>query len=149
MAKVVAYGFGAGSGSTVADDSGNGRTLTLTSATYTASGHTGPGLTNTAGSSVGGQATVPAVTGTAVSLTAWIKPLDLTTNTQRFACGVVQAGGSTDIGLFTQRGDFGTHNVLQANVRISGGLVAANGAAMTVGVWTHVAVTYDGSNIRL
>jgi hypothetical protein len=148
-APIAAWGFDAGSGTTVADDSGNGHTATLGSATYTASGHTNSGLTNTTANSTGASATVPAITVAAVTLMAWIKPLDLTAGSGRFACGVVQSGGGTDIAIFAQRGDFSTPNVLQCDIRVSGGLVAVNGAALTVGTWTHVAVTFDGTNIKL
>jgi len=149
VAPLVAYGFGAGSGSTVADDSGNGHTATITSASYTASGHTGSGLTNTASSSVGAQATVPAVSGSTCSLMCWVKPLSLTAGGTNFACGVVQSGGSTDIAIFTQRGSFGTANVLQCDIRVGGGLLQITGSALTVGTWYHVAVTFDGTNIKL
>jgi hypothetical protein len=147
---LAAWGFGAGSGTTVTDDSGNGCTMTLAgSAAYTASGHTGPGLTNTAANAPGGTATVPAVTGTGVTLLCWVKPLQLTAGGTNFACGVFQSNSNTDIAIFTQRSAVGTPNVLQADIRISGGLLTANGAAMTVGTWAHVAVTFDGTNIKL
>lgn len=152
MTLLAAYSFDAGSGTTVVDDSGNGHTLTLGSATFTASGHTGAGITNTAANSPGGTATVPAVTGSPCSLMAWVKPLDLTAGTTHFICGVVESTGSpgnTDFALFTQRQGFSTANVLQADARVGGGLIAANGAAMTVGTWAHVAMTFDGFNLKL
>lgn len=149
MTLLAAYAFDEGTGTTAADATGNGHTLTLSSASWTSSGHTNSAITNTASSSVGASGTVPAVTTAAVTLMAWVKPLDLTSGSTHFACGVVESNGNSDIVLWTQRGDFGTSNVLQANVRISGNLTACNGSALTVGTWYHVAVTYDGSNIRL
>jgi hypothetical protein len=141
------WGFGEGSGSTAADAVG-GHTLTLANATWDASGHTGPALTNTA-ADTGASGTVPAITG-AVTLMCWVKPLDLAAGSTHAACGIFQGSGNTDIALFTQRGSFGTSNVLQADIRINGNLSACNGtSALTVGTWTHVAVTYDGTSIKL
>jgi hypothetical protein len=150
MTKLAAYGCGAGSGSTIADDSGNGRTLTVGSGSYTASGHTGPGFQNTGGTaSTGASGTVSAVSGSTCTIMAWVKPSALPANGVHLISGSMQAGGSTDFAIYTQRGDFGTHNVLQGNARIGGGLVAANGAALTVGTWAHVALTFDGTNLKL
>ena len=146
---LVAYGFDAGSGSTANDDSGNGHTLTIANASWTASGHTGSALTNTASSNVGGSSTVPAVSGSACTLMCWVQPLALPASGTNFACGVVQSGGSTDFAIFTQRGSFGTANILQCDIRIGGGLLQITGSALTVGTWYHVAVTFDGTNIKL
>lgn len=148
-APIAAYGFDAGSGSTASDDSGNGHTLTIANASWTASGHTGPGLTNTASNNIGGSATVPAVTGSACSLMCWVNPIALPASGTNFACGVIQSGGSTDFAIFTQRGSFGTANVLQCDIRIGGGLLQIAGSALTVGTWAHIAVTFDGTNIKL
>lgn len=147
---IGAWGFDEGTGTTAADATGNGHTLTRVNATWDASGHTGAALTNTATSNVGASGTVPAVTGTAITLMAWVKPLNLAAGTTHAAVGIFQVNGNTDIALFTQRGDFGTSNVLQADVRISGGLSSCNGtSALTVGTWAHIAVTYDGTSMRL
>lgn len=149
MTLLAAYSLDEGTGTTAADATGNGHTLTLANATWDASGHTNAALTNTA-ADTGASGTVPAITTAAVTLMAWVKPLNLAAGTSHFVCGMMQGSGSTDLALWTQRGDFGTSNVLQANVRIGGNLTACNGtSALTVGTWAHVAVTYDGSNIRL
>ena len=149
VTPVCAYGFSAGSGATAADDSGNGHTLTISNASWTASGHTGAGLTNTASNNIGGSSTVPAVSGSTCTLMCWVKPLALPASGTNFACGVVQSGGGTDLAIFTQRGSFGTANVLQCDIRIGGGLLQIAGSALTVGTWYHVAVTFDGTNIKL
>lgn len=147
-APLAAWAFDEGAGTTTADATGNGHTLTLNNATWQASGHTNSAIQNTAANQ-GATGTVPAIT-TAVTLMCWVKPLDLTAGATYFACGLVQSGGNTDIAIFTERGSFGTSNVLQADVRISGNLSACNGpSALTVGTWTHVAVTYDGTSIKL
>lgn len=144
---IAAYSLDAGSGATANDDSGNGHALTLSNATWT-TGHTGNALTNSTANVIGASGTVPAVSGSTASLMCWVKPLALPAGGTNFICGIVESGGNTDFALFAQRGSFSTANVLQADVRL-GGLVAANGSAMTVGTWAHVAVTFDGANVKL
>jgi hypothetical protein len=80
---------------------------------------------------------------------AWIKPLDLTSGTSHFATGFIDTGGSTDVAIFTQRADFGTSNVLQGDIRLGGSLVAIHGPSLTVGTWTHIALTYNGASLVL
>ncbi|WP_326565061.1 LamG-like jellyroll fold domain-containing protein [Amycolatopsis rhabdoformis] len=150
MALKFAAGFGAGTGTTVADDSGSGHPLTVVAGSYTASGHTGPGFQNSLGTNTtGASGTVAAVSGAACTLMAWVKPSSLPTNGVQLICGAMQTGGSTDFALWSQRGDFSTHNVLQGDARLGGGVVAANGTALTVGTWVHVALTFDGANLKL
>lgn len=149
-APIAAYGFSPGTGSTVPDESGNGHTLTVGSGSYTASGHTGPGFQNIGGgNTTGASGTVGAVTGTACTVMAWVKPNTLAAGGVHLICGAMQAGGSTDFALWTQRGDFGSPNVLQGDARLGGGPVAVNGSALTVGTWAHVALTYDGATLKL
>lgn len=147
---LAAYSCDAGSGSTIIDDTGNSHTLTVASGSYTGSGHTNAGFQNALGTNTtGASGTVPAVTGTACTVMAWIKPSSLPAAGAQLICGAMQTGGSTDFALWSQRGDFSTSNVLQGDARLGGGLVAANGAALTVGTWAHVALTFDGANLKL
>lgn len=145
-AALATYGFSEGSGTTAADSSGNGHTLTLNSATWT-TGHTGTGITNT----TTGQGAGVAFTGptAAVTMMAWIKPLDLPAGGTRVAMGIFDTGGNTDVAIFTERGDFGSPNVLQCDLRIGGSLSAIYGPALTIGVWVHVAITFNGSTVVL
>jgi hypothetical protein len=141
------YSFSENTGTTAADLSGNSRMINLNSATW-ATGHTGSGITNTT-SNVGGKAvfTAPA---DVITIMGWIKPTDLTLDSTRPAFGFVDNGNSTGCMIFTQRGDYGTHNVLQGNIRIGANpLYSLHGPALTVGAWTHVAITYDGSTAIL
>lgn len=143
---LAAYGFSEGSGLTTADSSGNGHTLTLNSATWT-TGHTGGGITNTSTGQGAGAAFVgPSA---AITMMAWIQPLDLPVGGSRLAMGLFQTGGNTDVAFFTERGDFGSPNVLQCNLRIGGSLNAIHGPALSVGAWVHVAVTFNGSTAVL
>jgi hypothetical protein len=146
-APVAAYGFSEGSGTTSADSSGNGHTLSIVNASW-ATGHTGSGLSNST-SDVIGATTNSFSNSSHLTLMAWVLPQDLTTGSTRFAFGFVQSNGFTDAALFAQRNAFGP-NVLQADLRINGGVVAANGnLPLTVGTWVHIAITYDGSNMVL
>lgn len=145
-AALAAYGFSEGSGTTAADSSGNGHTLTLNSATWT-TGHTGGGITNTTTGQGAGAAFVGS--SSAVTMMAWIQPLDLPAGGTRVAMGMFETGGNTDVAIFTERGDFGSPDVLQCDVRVAGSLNAIHGPALTVGVWVHVAITFNGSTAVL
>lgn len=141
------YNFNENTGTTAADSSGNNRTITLNSATWDASGHTGSGITNTT-SNVGGKAVFTAPSDV-ITIMGWVKPTDLSSGSTRPAFGFVDNGNSTGCMIFTQRGDFGTSNILQGDIRIAGTLNPLYGPALTVGVWTHLALTYDGSTAIL
>lgn len=141
------YSLNEGSGLTSADSSGNSRTLTLNGASWDASGHTGAALTNTT-TNQGAKANFPS-TPSAITIMAWVKPLNLATGTTHFAFGFIDNGSNTSVAIFTQRGDFGTPNVLQGNIRVASSLKSLTAPALTVGTWTHTALTYDGSVITL
>lgn len=141
------YSLNEGSGLTSADSSGNNRTITLNGASWDASGHTGAALTNTT-TNQGGRASYGS-TPAAMTIMGWIKPLDLTSGTTHFGFGFIDSGDGTSTAIFTQRSDFGTSNVLQGDIRLAGSLHALNGPALSVGVWTHIAMTYDGANVIL
>lgn len=143
---MAAYGFSEGTGTTTADNSGNGRTMALNTTSW-ATGHTGSGLSNTA-SSLGARATLIAPANT-VTIMGWVKPLDLTSGSTHAAFGFMDNGGNSDVVIFTQRGDFGTSNILQGNIRIGGSLKSIYGPTLTVNIWTHLALTYDGAQILL
>jgi len=82
----------------------------------------------------------------------WARPLNLTSGTSRPLFGVwsgTDTSTSTQFAIWAQRSDFSTSNVLQGNVRVSGGLVAVNQSALALNTWVHVALSYDGTTIRL
>lgn len=146
-APIAAYAMNENTGTTTADASGNGHTATLNNASWT-TGHTGSGLTNL-GNTLGANTAVFAAPSTAITLMAWINPTSLPAGGSDIACGFFDSG-NTDVAIFTQRGDgFGPANVLQGNIRLGATLISISGSALTVGTWVHIALTYDGSNIRL
>lgn len=145
-AAYASYNLNENTGTTAADSSGNSHPLTVANATW-ATGHTGSGLSNTTGSN-GATSTSLTVPTTFISIMAWIKPLQLAANDVNLAVGFFN-GSSTIAAIFTQRGDYMTPNVTQVDIRTGGVLLHAEGTALTVGTWTHVAAVYDGSVVRL
>ncbi|HSW92173.1 MAG TPA: LamG-like jellyroll fold domain-containing protein [Candidatus Saccharimonadales bacterium] len=148
---LAAWGFDEGSGATARDSSEHNLPLTLSGSVTWVAGHTG-------GSALENSATGTALRTNWTSLSVpttimcWVKPLDLTAGTNRPLIGVwngVDANTSTVFALWAQRGDFSTSNVLQGNVRVDGGLVAVNHTALTLNVWVHLALSFDGTTIRL
>lgn len=148
MADPIAeWSFDAGTGATVADDSGGTSALTVGSGSYAASGHTGAGFQNTT-TGTGASGSVPVVSGTTCTVMAWVKPTALPAGGTQLILGSLDSGG-TDFALWAQRSAIGSPNVLQGNARLGGGVVPVNGVALTVGQWSHVAMTYDGSTLKL
>lgn len=150
-APIAAYSCDAGAGSTIPDESGNGRTLTIATGGYTQNAKNGLAAFENIGgtASTGASGTVAAVSGSTCSIMGWVKPSTLAAGGAHLAFGAMQSNGNTDFGIYTQRGDFSTSNVLQGNARIGGSLIAVNGAALTAGTWAHLALTYDGTTLKL
>lgn len=145
-APLAAYGFSEGSGTTTADSSGNGHTMTLNTISW-GSGHTGFGLMNNT-VSLGAKAAFTAPSAS-ITLMGWLKPRDLTSGTTQVGFGFMDNGGNSDVVIFAQRSDFGTSNILQGDIRLGGTLTPIYGPALTVNVWTHIALTYSGSQLIL
>jgi hypothetical protein len=143
-AAYAAYNFNEGSGTTAADSSGNGRNLTMNAVTFT-TGHTGSGATSS-GVVTAASVSMTAPT-TAITLMGWIKPLVLSAGSDHIAFGIFDSGGATEAAIFTERssGNIGNPDVLKGHFRIGGQLIPIEGPALTVGVWVHVAVTYNGA----
>jgi hypothetical protein len=144
----AAYNFNEGSGLTAADASGNGRTLTMNTATFT-TGHTSSGATNT-GTGVGATVAMNGPTA-AITMMGWVKPLALPAGADRLAFGIFDSGGNTEAAIFTERtsGNIGNPDVLKGHFRIGAQLIPIEGPSLVVGTWVHVAVTYDGSTLLM
>lgn len=153
---LAAWGFDEGTG-LAATDSAETRvtpiTLTVAPGLTWAAGHsTGTSLQNGGGGGTGGANVAYTIASNSMTLMGWARPLNLTSGTTRPLFGfwdVADTNAITYVAIWAQRGDgFGTPNVLQGNIRASG-LQALNASALTVNVWTHLAITYDGTTMTL
>jgi hypothetical protein len=148
---IAAWGFDEGSGTTARDSSEHNLTLTLSGGVTWATGHTGGNALANAGSGTAIHTNWTSLSNP-VTIMCWARPLDLTAGTSRPLIGIwdgTDATAATQIAIWAQRSDFSTSNVLQGNVRIGGGLVAINHTALTVNTWVHLALSFDGTTIRL
>ncbi|HEX6258482.1 MAG TPA: LamG domain-containing protein [Candidatus Saccharimonadales bacterium] len=147
---LAAWGFDEGVGSTATDSSGNNLSLSLSGGATWGAGHAGIGLVNTgAGGAL--RANWTSLSSPATMM-CWARPGDLTAGASRPLIGIwsgTDASSSTQMAIWAQRADFSTANVLQGNVRVDGGLVAINHTALTLNTWVHLALSFDGSTIRL
>jgi hypothetical protein len=145
---VAAYSFDAGSGSTVADATGNGNTGTINNATWSASGHSGSALSfngSNAWVTVPDNASLDLTTG--YTLEAWVKP---TAANGQWRAAVIKedpAQSELDYGLYglTDSGPPSAH-VLVGNPPDT---YLRGTTAPPLNSWTHVAATYDGTTLRV
>lgn len=148
---VAAWGFDEGSGTTARDSSERNLPLTISGSATWVNGHSGGNAIANAGTGGGTRANWTTLS-VPVTIMCWARPTDLAAGTSRPLIGLwdgSDASGATQFAIWAQRGDFSTPNVLQGNVRVDGGLVAVNATALTLNTWVHVALSFDGSNIRL
>lgn len=149
---VAAWGFDEGSGTTVRDSSEHSLPLTITGSAAYVAGHSGGNAIGNSGSGNASRANWTTLS-SPVTIMCWARPLDLTAGTSRPLIGLWEGGDTssapTQIAIWAQRGDFSTSNVLQGNVRVDGGLVAINHTALTLNAWVHLALSFDGSSLRL
>jgi hypothetical protein len=141
---VGAWAFGEGTGGTTADASGNGNAGTINGAIWTTQGRYGnalsfDGVSNTVRVPASSSLNVTA----ALTMSAWIQP----SATQSGWRTIMQR--EVDSYFLNASNDAGP-------LRPSGGATfsgttdwVAGPTANPVGVWTHVALTFDGATIRL
>ena len=141
---VAAYAFSEGSGTTVADLSGNGNNGTVSNATWTTAGKFGNALVfngTSARVNVPDSSSLDLTTG--MTLEAWVNP----TTVSAVWRDVVYKGNdsyylegtSGNAGVPAGGGTFGG----------SGGNVYGTSVIPTGNVWTFLALTYDGATLRL
>jgi hypothetical protein len=141
---VAAYSFNAGSGTTVADASGNGNTGTITGATWSAAGKYGNALSFNGTNNfvtVNESASLD-LTG-AMTLEAWVNPSALG-STWRCVLLKEQSGGL----IYALYANTDT-NRPSGHVYISSEFDTRGTAALATNTWTHLAVTYDGTTLRM
>jgi hypothetical protein len=140
---VAAYGFNEGTGTTTADVSGNGNTAMLGGATWTTQGRFGAALAfNGASFATIADAAVLDL-GTGMTLEAWVYP---TSGSNWQAVLLKEQPGGLVYGLYAGSSAAG---VPGGYVYTSGELGLEGTAALPVNTWSHLAVTHDGSTLRL
>src|SRR6266513_617038 len=141
---VAAWGFNEGTGTTVADASGNNNTGTISGATWSTLGRYGNALSfNGTNNLVVVNSSASLNVTTAMTLSAWVFPTATQSGWRTIMQREVDAyflNASNDAGPLRPAGG-GTFN---GTVRFVGGPTA-----LAVNTWTHVALTYDGAAIRL
>ena len=142
---VAAYGFDEGAGTTTADRTGNGNTGTLSNATWSTAGKFGNALFfngNNARVNVADSNSLDLTS--AMTLEAWVRP------------SITSAGYRTVL-MKEQSGNLGyalysTTDTNRPNTEaVIGGAFEVAPAAnpLPAGTWSHLAATYDGSQLRL
>jgi glucose/arabinose dehydrogenase len=140
---VAAYSADAGTGTTLADVSGNGNTATITGATWSGAGRFGGALSF---DGVNDWATVadaaPLDLTAGMTLEAWVRPSSVaswqTVLLKEQPGNLVYAlYGSTDT------------NRPSGHVNVGGDLDTRGPATLPANAWTHLAATYDGATLRL
>ena len=142
---VAAYGFDAGSGTSAADQSGNGNTGTIANATWAGAS---AGRFGNALSFNGTNASVTVADSSSLDLTSgmtlegWVNPNpggDFRTLV------VKEMPGDLVYGLYSSSDT----NRPQSQVRVGTPRILDGTATIPAGSWTHVAATYDGATQRL
>src|SRR6266446_866464 len=140
---VAAYAFDAGTGSTVADASGNGNTGTIVNATWATAGKYGHALSfNGTNARVDINDAAALHLTTAMTLEAWVNP-SVVSNAWR---DLVYKGNDNYYLMATT-----DHSSLPGGGIISGGTYAETFGTtiLATNTWTHLAATYDGTTLRL
>jgi hypothetical protein len=142
---VAAYAFDEGSGTTVADASGNGNTGTISGANWTSSGKFGKALSfngSTSWVSVADSASLDLSGGMTVE--AWLNPAAI--GNWRTAVMKEKSGGLA-YALYASTGL--AASAPSANVNPGTEAAVAGSSGLPLNSWTHLAGTYDGTTIRL
>jgi glucose/arabinose dehydrogenase/PKD repeat protein len=141
---VAAYSFNAGSGTTAADASGNGNSGTISGPTWSTLGKYGSALSFDGVNDLVSVADANSLDfTTSLTLEAWVFP-------------TATAGSWRTVILKEQAGQLVYALYAGEDSPVPGGHVFVNGdistissTALPLNTWSHVAVTYDGSTIRL
>jgi uncharacterized repeat protein (TIGR01451 family) len=135
---VAAYSFNEGSGTSVADASGQGNAGTVASGTWTSQGKFGSALTFNGTST---RVTVPdsnSLDLTDMTLEAWVYP--------------TAGGGWRDVVYKGPNDNYYLESSSDAGPPATGGVFASplyGGSALALNTWTHLAATYDRQTVRL
>ena len=140
---VAAYSFDAGSGTTVADLSGTGNPGTISGATWSTAGKYGGALSFDGVNDLVTVADAPSLDlTTALTLEAWARPSAVTS--WRTVMLKEQAGQLV-YALYANN----DASRPSGHVFIGGDRELRGTAQLAPDVWTHLALTYDGANLRI
>jgi hypothetical protein len=142
---VAYYNFNEGAGTVLHDSSGNGSNGTIAGATWSASGKYGGTLVFNGGT---GYVIAPnANVGAAMTLEAWVNPATIEEGvvaTENFTGASPGWFGLFDLGYSGPQGDVVTGSSCCTNAVGRDGNIP-----LTSNVWTHLALTYDGTAVQL
>ena len=139
----AAYNFNEGSGSTVADASGNGNTGTISGATWTTGGRFGGALSfngSTSWVTVNDAASLHLTTG--VTLEAWVK---LSALAGWEAAIIKETPGGLSYAMYANTAQNRPASVIHTSSDIN----MYGTAQVPLNTWTHLTTTYDGTTLRL
>jgi hypothetical protein len=140
---VAAYSFNEGTGTTVADASGNGNHGTISNATWSASGKYGAALSfngSTSRIDIPDSPSLDLTTG--MTMEAWVRPTTL--SAWRTVLMKEQPAGLV-YGLYANSDT----NRPSAHVNLGSETDTRGTAQLALNTWTHLAATYDGSTLRI
>jgi chitodextrinase len=140
---VAAYAFNEGTGTTVADASGNGNNGTIANATWSAAGKFGKALSfngTNARVNINDSTSLRLTTG--MTLEAWVQPTAVTSAWR----DVIYKGNDNYYLSATTT----TNKVPAGGGIVNGSYVESYGtASLAANAWTYLAATYDGATMRL
>lgn len=141
MVLKAEYAFLEGAGTTAADSSGNGNTLSLPASITWVPGYSGGGIatSGTAGS-VGGSVTPFTTTPASWTLLGWVKLTGATADYQSMFESLAPLGNSLYV-------EFNTGLALDVFVRTTenSSVELNHSTSFAAGVWRHIAVTFDAT----
>lgn len=141
---VAAYGFNENTGATTVDASGNNLTGSISGATWTTAGRNGNALTFDGLNDMVTIADAAVLDVTRVSLMAWVRPTSL----GDWRTAIIKESPASGLAYALYAEDQASRPA--AYVNLGGNDREARGtAALAVNTWTHIAMTFDGANLRV
>jgi hypothetical protein len=144
---VAAYSFDEGSGTTVADSSGNGNTGTITNATWTTAGKHGNALSFNGTSSMVTIPDAPSLDLTkGMTLEAWVDP---TAVSNAWRDVLYKGNGANDNYMLYSSSQPTSFPATGGSFGSSSDVPTFGTAVLPLNTWTHLAATYDGAHVLL